>query len=288
MMSIGGKSAQTAKGADVTFTLQSNGAAYPVDSTNARNFLEAETVVLNDRTALVNEYAGFGAPVEFIKLDQSGNGGKYSFTLANSGNGNASVTIWQWSNGKLVKVKSASAAAGKSNIALKDVKLVPDGEYYLQIDGSAAAKSNKYAAVSVNVSAFTPDESATVPEFCSGSAVFAGAETLAVSQKKENILENFIAGGSRNISWFNFDFDGGVMYGGIFSFTVSNTGTGSATVGIYQLSADGNSVKKIKSGIITETGKDEKTCLKIAQCKDLSKYTKAKSPVRARTSCLTI
>lgn len=242
------KSAQTAKGADVTFTLQSNGTAYPVDSTNAGNFLEAETVVLNDRTALVNEYAGFGAPVEFIKLNHSGNAGKYSFTLANSGNGNASVTIWQWSNGKLVKVKSVSAAAGKSGIILKDVKLVPDGEYYLQIDGSAAAKSNKYAAVSINVSAFTPDESAPVPEYYSGSADFAAAETLAVSQKKNNTLfQNFIAGGSGDISWFNFDFDGEVPYGGIFSFTVSNTGTGSATFGIYQLSADGNSVKKIKS-----------------------------------------
>ncbi len=234
------KSANTGKGADVVFTVSSKAEkVYDVPAGNAENFRNAKEVQLNASigsdiyTIGSDIYAGFGAPVEFLALDISKEapyGGVFDLSVANTGNGKVTVTVWMQLGNKLKKVKSVTVGAGK-NVSLADVTFDPDENYFIQIDGSAAAKGKQYAEVSI--SAARKEIFKADPELESGAAVFSSAETGNIS--------NYATGGDEPVSWFKLDLKNAV------SFTVSNTGTGSATFGIYQLAADGNSVKKIKS-----------------------------------------
>ena len=244
------KSANTAKGADVGFVINSTAeTVYPVAADNAENFRNAKRVQLN-ATIKNDIYAGFGAATEFLALDMDKRapyGGKFTFDVANTGNGKAVVTIWMQIGNKLKKVKSVTAAAGKT-VSLAGVTFDPAEKYFIQIDGAAAAKSKQYANISITASPekiFTAD---TTPELAVGASSFAAAAALEIKKKKSpSLLKAYASGGDDQVSWFNFDLKDEVANGGIFSFTVSNTGSGAAAFAIYQLSDDGNSVKKVKS-----------------------------------------
>ncbi len=229
------KSANTGKGADVVFTVSSNAEkVYDVPTGNAENFRNAKEVQLNASIGS-DIYAGFGAPVEFLALDISKKapyGGVFDLSVANTGNGKVTVTVWMQLGNKLKKVKSVTVGAGK-DVSLADVTFDPDENYFIQIDGSAAAKANQYANVSITAASKEIFKAENTPELESGAVVFSSAET--------GNIRNYATGGDEPVSWFKLDHKNAV------SFTVSNTGTGSATFGIYQLAADGNSVKKIKS-----------------------------------------
>ena len=244
------KSANTGKGADVGFVINSTAeTVYPVAADNAENFRNARSVQL-DSTIETDIYAGFGAATEFLALDMAKRapyGGKFTFDVANTGNGKATVTIWMQLGNTLKKVKSVTAAAGKT-VSLAGVTLDPAEKYFIQIDGAAAAKSQQYANVSITASPeklFTAD---TTPELAVGAAAFVAATALEIKDKKSpSLLKAYASGGDDPVSWFNFDLKDKVANGGIFSFTVSNTGSGAATFAIYQLADDGNSVKIVKS-----------------------------------------
>jgi len=274
------KSAQTAKGAQVIFTLTEECVKeYPDVKASVNNFADAQTVTVNTKNANICQevYAGYDDAIEWINLDLGGDvvaGGKFNFTVSNSSiaNGKATVSIYQLLDGnKLKKLKGVSVAAGKS-VEIKNLALADDGVYFIQIDGTAAGKSKQFAEISVSVSASQVNNGSAGSDITPSDNqiwLLPDEYCMTVHEGQTAAFEKETLSGNDSVDYRKITLENG----GYCNFELTSSDlNANLTATVYKWNAAGTALTKVTSVTLKSNAKDPSVALKKDLLMDAGEY----------------